>query len=81
MGFGSHRVNSYHHQAIKKLAPGFSIAAAAADGIPEAIFCPEKCFVLGVQWHPERDGEALPENAKIISAFIKVCTDSERRTV
>lgn len=81
MGFGSHRVNSYHHQAIKKLAPGFSIAAAAADGVVEAIFRTDKRFVLGVQWHPERDSDAIPENAKIISAFIKVCTDSERRTV
>ena len=81
MGFGSHRVNSYHHQAVKKLASGFSIAATAADGIVEAIFCPEKRFVLGVQWHPERDSDTISENTKIISAFIKVCTDSERRTV
>ena len=81
MGFGGHRVNSYHHQAIKRLAPGFSIAAAAADGVVEAIFRTDKRFVLGVQWHPERDSDSIPENAKIISAFIKVCTDSERRTV
>ena len=81
MGFGSHRVNSYHHQAVKKLAPGFSIAASAADGIVEAIFCPSKKFVLGIQWHPERDIDAVPENTKIISAFIKICTDNERRTI
>lgn len=81
MGFGSHRVNSYHHQAVKKLAPGFSIAASAADGVIEAIFRTDKRFVLGVQWHPERDLGEIPDNIKIISAFIKVCTDSERRTV
>ncbi len=81
MGFGSHRVNSYHHQAVKKLAPEFSVAATAADGVVEAIFRTDKRFILGVQWHPERDSDAIPENAKIISAFIKVCTDSERRTV
>ena len=81
MGFGSHRVNSYHHQAVKKLASGFAIAASAADGIVEAIFCPSKKFVLGIQWHPERDIDAVPENTKIISAFIKICTDNERRTI
>ena len=81
MGFGSHHVNSYHHQAVKKLASGFSIAASAADGLVEAIFCPSKKFVLGIQWHPERDIDAVPENTKIISAFIKICTDNERRTI
>ena len=81
MGFGSHRVNSYHHQAIKKLAPEFSAAALSPDGIIEAIFHQNRRFVLGVQWHPERDGDEISQNAKIISAFIKICTDSERRTV
>ena len=81
MGFGSHRVNSYHHQAIKKLAPEFSAAALSPDGIIEAIFHQNRRFVLGVQWHPERDGDEISQNAKIIPAFIKICTDSERRTV
>lgn len=79
MGFGTHRINSYHHQAVKKIAPDFSIAATASDGIVEAIFCTEKKFVLGVQWHPERDTKEISDNIKIISAFIKACTDSERR--
>lgn len=49
----SFRVNSLHHQAIKRLAPDFVISARAADGIIEAIERPDRPFVIGVQWHPE----------------------------
>ena len=52
--FGSEQlaVNSFHHQAVKDLAPGFSVSARARDGIVEAIEIPEE-NILGVQWHPE----------------------------
>lgn len=46
--------NSYHHQAIKTLAPGLVASAASADGVIEAIEAPNLDeFLLGVQWHPE----------------------------
>ncbi len=43
-------VNSFHHQAIKDVAPNFKISAISEDGIIEAI---EKDNIIGVQWHPE----------------------------
>lgn len=46
--------NSYHHQAVKDVAPGFSVAASSEDGIIEAL---EKndpsSWIVSVQWHPE----------------------------
>ena len=56
-------VNSRHHQAIKRIAPGFEVTATAPDGVIEAIECPDASFCLGVQWHPEnfwRTGEFRP---------------------
>src|SRR5229473_339546 len=53
-------VNSRHHQAVKRLAAGFRVAATAPDGVVEAIEDPAARFCLGVQWHPEnffRTGE------------------------
>jgi putative glutamine amidotransferase len=44
-------VNSYHHQAIDKLAPNFKISAQSEDGLIEAI---ESERIIAVQWHPER---------------------------
>ncbi|HEX7087471.1 MAG TPA: gamma-glutamyl-gamma-aminobutyrate hydrolase family protein [Vicinamibacterales bacterium] len=57
------RVNSRHHQAVKRVAPGFVVTATAPDGVIEAIEHPELPFCLGVQWHPEnfwRTGEFRP---------------------
>lgn len=46
-------INSFHHQAIKDLAPGAVVTARAVDGTIEAVdFYPEY-NAMGVQWHPE----------------------------
>lgn len=47
------RVNSYHHQAVKDIAPGFVVSALSPDGIIEAIEMQGNPLVLGVQFHPE----------------------------
>ena len=51
------RVNSNHHQAVKALGFSLRVAARAADGTVEAL-CHTALPVVGVQWHPERMGEA-----------------------
>jgi putative glutamine amidotransferase len=53
-------VNSRHHQAVDKVAPGFVVSAVSPDGVVEAIERPASTFCVGVQWHPEnfwRTGE------------------------
>ncbi len=65
-------VNSRHHQAIKRLAPGFEVTATAPDGVIEAIEYANATFCLGVQWHPEnfwRTGEFRP----LFEGFIEAC--------
>jgi putative glutamine amidotransferase len=47
------RVNSLHHQAVSRVAPGLAVAGRAGDGVIEAVVG-EGCPVLGVQWHPEQ---------------------------
>lgn len=65
--FGSRfRVNSYHHQALKDLAPGLRAVASAPDGIVEAVVLEGHPFYLGVQWHPE----LLPEQWGIFGALV-----------
>lgn len=46
-------VNSFHHQAVKTVAPGFRVTAWAADSIPEAIESISGRPILAVQFHPE----------------------------
>ncbi|MED1202395.1 gamma-glutamyl-gamma-aminobutyrate hydrolase family protein [Heyndrickxia acidicola] len=57
------KVNSFHHQAIRKVPKPFIVTAWSSDGIIEAIESKEHKFVLGVQWHPEN----LAVNGDIIS--------------
>ncbi|MBQ0080834.1 MAG: gamma-glutamyl-gamma-aminobutyrate hydrolase family protein [Alistipes sp.] len=47
-------VNTHHHQAVKDLAPGFTISAVSEDGVVEAIENFSHGFILGVQFHPEK---------------------------
>ncbi len=48
-------VNSSHHQALDKLAPGLEILAVNAnDGVVEEAWMPRGNFVVGTQFHPER---------------------------
>ena len=52
-------VNSYHHQAVRTPAPGFTVAARAADGVIEGVEDPER-NLYAVQWHPEDLVESHP---------------------
>jgi putative glutamine amidotransferase len=48
------RVNSFHHQALKRLGRGLREVAWAPDGVIEGVDLPEaRGLVLAVQWHPE----------------------------
>ncbi len=48
------RVNSVHHQAVKKLADGFTIEAKSTDdSLVEAMRWTGRSYVAAVQWHPE----------------------------
>ena len=46
-------VNSFHHQAVKRLAPGFKIVARSPEGVVEAIESSEYP-AIGFQFHPEK---------------------------
>jgi putative glutamine amidotransferase len=58
-------VNSFHHQAIRDLAPALMPVAYSPDGLIEAVVMPDAPDVYAVQWHPELmferdDGHLLP---------------------
>ena len=46
-------VNSTHHQAVKKIAPGFRVVAKSPEGVVEAIEATDYP-AIGLQFHPER---------------------------
>lgn len=64
------KVNSYHHQGVKKLAPGFVVTGRSGDGFVEAVERPGKPFIVGVQFHPEKLREKDPRFSAVFKAFI-----------
>lgn len=66
--------NSFHHQGIKKLAPGFQAIAWAEDGIIEGIEKSDGGFVVAVQWHPEMMTEKHEDMHKLFCAFVQETT-------
>lgn len=70
LGPDEYTVNSRHHQAINRLAPGLTVTATAADGqIVEAVEDPDRRFVLAVQWHPEDRIDIEIRDLRLFRAF------------
>ena len=62
-------VNSYHHQAVRHIAPGLSAMAVSPDGLTEALYKPDQRFLWAVQWHPEFSWQTDENSRKIFRAF------------
>ena len=76
-GGGELRVNSYHHQAVQDVAPGFRVAARAPDGIIEAIEAEDPdWFAIGVQWHPHSE-TASALDLQLFDAFVEAAAHRE----
>ena len=65
-------VNSFHHQAVDRVAEGFYITARAQDGIVEAIENPQ-AKIWGVQFHPENMAQEDPEFLNLFKLFVEEC--------
>lgn len=67
------RVNSFHHQGIKELAPSLIVSARSKDFLVEAIEHPDYKFFLGVQWHPEHLSSFDKHAYNLFHGFIEAC--------
>lgn len=71
LGEGCHRVNSLHHQAVAKPAPGLTVSAVCPeDGVIEAIELRGPAYLLGIQFHPEGLKELF---SPIFEGFVAAC--------
>jgi putative glutamine amidotransferase len=69
-------VNTFHHQALRDIAPGLHITGRAPDGVIEAVEGDGPGFLIGVQCHPEGLWErADPRWARLFTGFV----DAARR--
>ncbi len=70
--------NSFHHLAVKDVAPGFTVNAYAPDGVIEGLERRDGGSVIAVQWHPEMMYSRHPEMLKLFQAFIETTKEARR---
>ena len=73
LGCDSLGVNSYHHQAIRRLADGLREMARSEDGLVEAVYAPSHRFLWAVQWHPEFSHRTDRAARTVVRAFVSAC--------
>ena len=68
-------VNSFHHQAVKDVAPALVVDAVSEDGFVEALHAPDHPFLLAVQFHPEIycGAEDDDHSHLLFRAFVDAC--------
>src|SRR4051794_2796467 len=69
LGRGDCEVNSFHHQAARRVGWGLRAVAWSPDGVVEGLEAATGNFVLGVQWHAECLTD-LPEQAALFGALV-----------
>lgn len=73
IGEECHKVNTFHHQAVKDLAPNLIAEAMSEDGLVEAVRHTEHRFLSAVQWHPEYIFRRSTKDLAIIEDFVGAC--------
>ena len=64
--------NTFHHQALRDIAPGLRVTGRAPDGVVEAVEGVGPGLVIGVQCHPEDLWErADPRWAQLFAGFVE----------
>jgi putative glutamine amidotransferase len=78
-GGGEIRVNSSHHQAVKKLGMGLQVSAKSPDEVIEAIESTDPdWYCVGVQWHPESDTASALDMQLFESFLQSMCVASPK---
>lgn len=75
VGERSVMVNSYHHQSVKDVAPGFKVIAKAPDEVIEGIESFNHHFVLGIQCHIELLWDRDSRWLNLYKTFVKACEE------
>jgi putative glutamine amidotransferase len=79
------KVNTIHHQAIRKLGKGLHAEAISPkDGIIEAIRHNGDVYAMAVQWHPEfqdRHDPSLMNSQPFLEDFMQACRTRKDSTI
>ena len=74
------QVNSFHREALVEISDQVIVSGFSDDGLIEAIERPDRRFVMGVQWHPERLIDETADADALFRAFVAASYDWVKAT-
>ena len=81
-GAGALKVNSMHHQGIRRLGASLVASAVAPDGLVEGLESSNNSYLVAVQWHPEALTDNSPETRRLFESFVDAAVGyREQRTL
>lgn len=74
-------VNSSHHQGVAEDVPGLQAVGWGEDGLIEALQGDShtgQAFLVGVQWHPEREVSTKEHARRLLEAFVRAASQERQ---
>jgi putative glutamine amidotransferase len=68
---------SWHHQALRTVAPQLTVTAYAADGTVEAAELADHPWMIAVQWHPELTAADDPIQQRLFDALVEASRNGD----
>ena len=69
---------SWHHQAIRDVAPGLNVVARAPDQTIEGVELPEQPWLIAVQWHPELTAHEDAAQQRLFDALVAATRNNRK---
>jgi putative glutamine amidotransferase len=76
LGVDEIEVDSFHHQALDRVAPDLTVVARAPDGVVEAVELGADPYVLAVQWELQEEWRV---DRRFLAPFEQLVTAAARR--
>lgn len=71
LGVEEIEVDSFHHQAIDRVAPGLRVTARAPDGVVEAVELDGSSSVVAVQWELQEEWRVDRRFLRVFERFVE----------
>jgi gamma-glutamyl-gamma-aminobutyrate hydrolase PuuD len=71
LGTDEAEVDSFHHQALDRVADGLRVVARAPDGVVEAVELDGEPYVLAVQWELQEEWRVDPRFLTLFEHFVQ----------
>ena len=79
LGVDAVEVNSFHHQAVDRIAPGLVVTGRAPDGVVEALAPEDDAWPMwAVQWHPEALGPRDEPSLRLFRSLVEAANEATR---